>query len=271
MSAVKASAMAAFAAQLKAWRRRMGWSQVDLGEKIGYSDSLVSGVENCNKTPTADFAKRCDEAFGTPDTFADVQRLVAREAWPSYFAPIIDFESHAVRIHEWEMRVIPGLLQSEEYARSVISAGKPRATPEAVDRSVSLRLARQEIFTRDDPPMLWSVVHEGALRHMIGSHPVMGEQLDKLITLARTPDVVIQVLPYNAYDHPGTDGPISVYDFADAPSVAYAECNTGGMIVESPDGVAGLMTTISMIRAAALPPRESVELLIRIRSEIDNK
>jgi transcriptional regulator with XRE-family HTH domain len=270
VSAVKASAMATFGRQLKAWRHRQGWSQVELGEKISYSDSLISGVENATKTPTADFAQRCDEAFSTPATFVDLQRLVAREALPSYFAPVIDFEARAVRIHEWEMRVIPGLLQTEDYARSVISAGKPRATPEAVDRAVSLRLARQEILTRDESPMLWSVLHEGALRHMIGSPDVMREQLDKLIALARTPDVVMQVLPFTAGDHPGTDGPISVFDFADSPPVAYTECNGGGMIIESPDGVAELVTTLNMIRAAAPPPRDSLALLVKIRSEIND-
>lgn len=269
-SAVKKSAMETFGSQLKKWRHRQGWSQVELGEKISYSDSLISGVENATKTPTGDFAQRCDEAFGTPGTFADMQELVAREAWPSYFAPVIDFEQKAVRIHEWEMRVVPGLLQTADYARSVIAAGKPRSTPDAVDRAVSLRLARQEILARDNPPLCWYVIHEGALRHLVGSPEIMSGQLDKLIMLARTPDVVIQVLPFTAGDHPGTDGPISVFDFADSPSVAYTECKGGGMIIESADGVADLVTILNMIRAAALPPRESLALLVKIRSEISD-
>ena len=126
MSAVKTSALATFAAQLKAWRKCRGWSQGELAARLAYSDSLVSGIETMAKTPTLDFAKRCDEVFGTPRTFVSLHELVSREAWPSYFAPVIDFEIQAVRIHEWEMRVVPGLLQTEDYARSVISAGKPR-------------------------------------------------------------------------------------------------------------------------------------------------
>jgi transcriptional regulator with XRE-family HTH domain len=265
---VKASALAKFAAQLRAWRQRSGWSQVELAEKLLCSDSLVSGVETMNKTPTLDFARRLDEAFNLPGTFVALHELISREAWPSYFAPVIDFEMRAVRIHEWELRVIPGLLQTESYARSVISAGKPRFSADALDRSVSSRIERQRILARDNPPMLWAVLHEGTLRHVVGGRAVMAEQLDKLIDVARLPDVVIQVLPFTASDHPGTDGPISVFDFTDAASVAYTECNGGGMIVESAGQVAELMTTINLMRAVALPPRESMNLLVQIRSEI---
>jgi hypothetical protein len=96
----------------------------------------------------------------------------------------------------------------------------------------------------------------------------MAEQLDKIIDVTRMPDVVIQVLPFIASDNPGTDGPIAVFDFANVPSVAYTECNGGGMIVESSDQVAELMNTVNLIRAVALPPRESTSLLMQIRSEI---
>ena len=116
--------------------------------------------------------------------------------------------------------------------------------------------------------MFWAVLHEGALRHRVGGRAVMAEQLDKIIDIARLPDAVIQVLPFTASDHPGADGPIAVFDFADAASVAYTECKGGGMIVESPGQVADLMTTVNLIRAVALPPRESMNLLMQIRSEI---
>lgn len=267
-SLVKASALAKFAVQLRAWRQRSGWSQADLADKLLCSDSLVSGVETMNKTPTLDFAKRADQAFDLPGTFVVLHELVSREAWPSYFAPVIDFETRAVRIHEWELRVIPGLLQTEGYARSVISAGKPRLGPDGLDRLVTSRIERQRILTRDDPPMYWAVLHEGTLRHMVGGRAVMAGQLDKIIDIARLPDAVIQVLPFAASDHPGADGPISVFDFADDSPVAYTECKGGGMIVEAASQVAELMTTVNLIRAVALPPRESMNLLTQIRSEI---
>lgn len=268
MSEVELSALSTYAQQLKAWRKLRGWSQVELADKLGYSDSLVSGVETKTKTPTLDFAKGCDTAFECPGTFVSLHELVSREAWPSYFAPVIDFEAQAVRIHEWELRVVPGLFQTEDYARTVISAGNPRLSDSELDRKVNGRMERQRIFERDSPPLYWTVLDEGVLRQVIGSSAIMAAQLDRLVEAARSPDVVIQVLPFTASDHPGTDGPVTVFDFAGEPSKAYTECNGGGMIAENLEAVAGLMTTINVIRAAALPPRESTALLWQIRSEI---
>lgn len=268
MSGVKTSALEAFAAQLKAWRKKRGWSQAELAGKLAYSDSLVSGIETMAKTPTLDFAKRCDEVFDAPGTFALLHALLSREAWPSYFAPVIDFENQAVRIHEWELRVVPGLLQTEEYARSVITAGKPRIAQVELDRKVIGRLDRQRILERDRPPMYWTVLYEGALKHLIGSSAIMTAQLDKLIEVGQSPDIVIQVLPFTANDHPGTDGPMQVFDLPDSASVTYMECNGGGMITENPEAVADQMNRLNMIRAAALPLRESMALLQQIRSEV---
>ena len=90
MSGMKTTSLAAFASQLRAWRQQMGWTQVEAADKLGYSASLVSGIETMDKTPTADFAQRCDTTFQTPGTFATMRNLVAREVWPSYFAPVID-------------------------------------------------------------------------------------------------------------------------------------------------------------------------------------
>jgi transcriptional regulator with XRE-family HTH domain len=261
--------MAKFAKQLQGWRTKRGWTQVELAEKLGYSNALVSQVEQQQKAPSADFAAKCDEVFGTPETFADLQELVAREAWPSYFAPVIDAETRAAQVHEWDQRVIPGLLQTEDYARSVIKAGKPRISADELERKVSSRLERQAIFARESGrPMYWVVMHEGVLRHVVGSPEIMRAQLDRLIEAADSPDIIIQVLPYSASDHPGTDGPILVFDFPSAPSSGYTECNGGGMIVEQPDQVAELVTSMSLIRAAALSPRESRNCIGKIRDEI---
>ena len=268
MAEVKTTAIAAFADELRSWRQHFGWSQAELAGKIAYSPSLVSGVETLAKTPALDFAKRCDQAFGTPGTLTRLQELVVREAYPSWFAPVVGFEREAVRLHGWELGAVPGLLQTEDYARAVIRAGRPQDTAEAVDRTVAARMERQEALNGDSTPMLWYVLGEGALRHQAGGADVMAAQLDKLITKAGEPGIVIQVLPFTATDHAGADGPISVYEFADAPTVAYTECYGGGRIVEAHDEVADLMTVVSVIRASALSPPESARLMREIRSEI---
>lgn len=271
MPEVETTALSVFATELRCWRQRMGWSQVECGEKIAFSASLVGAVETCKRTPTLDFARRLDEVLGTPGTFARLHELIAREAYPSWFAPVIGFEREAVRVHGWELGVVPGLLQTEAYARAVIRACRPTDSAEMIDRTVAARLDRQQILAGERAPLLWYVMAEGVLRHMVGGAAVMAEQLDKLIGLAGMPGIVIQVLPFTASDHPGVDGPIAVYDFADAPSVCYTECYGGGRVIEARDGVADLVTVVSMIRASALPPGDSIELTRKIRSEIRDR
>jgi transcriptional regulator with XRE-family HTH domain len=260
--------LATFAGELKAWRERMELTQQAFAEKLGYSAALVAAVEQCKRSPTVDFATRCDEVTGAPGTFVRWQAQVARESYPAFFAPVLAFEREAVRIHGWELGAIPGLLQAEPYAHALIKSGRPTDSDSAIDRLVSARIERQAILTGDNPPLFWYVIDEGVLRHVVGNSAVMGAQLDSLIEAADTPAIVIQVLPFTADNHAGSDGPITVYEFAEAPTVAYTECYSGGRIVEAHEEVAGLMTVVSMLRASALPPRESRELIRQIRSQI---
>jgi transcriptional regulator with XRE-family HTH domain len=270
VSEVKTTSLAAFGSQLRSWRQQIGWTQVETGDKLGYSASLISGIETTDKTPTADFAARCDKTFGAPGTFTTLQELVSREAYPAFFAPVVPFEREAVRIHGWELGAIPGLLQTEEYAHAMIKSGRPADSDSAIDRLVAARMERQTILTSDHAPMLWYVVDEGVLRHVVGGSAVMGAQLDRLSEAASTPGIVIQVLPFTADNHAGSDGPITVYEFTDAPTVCYTECYSGGRIVEGDSEVAHLMTVVSLIRASALSPHTSIALIRRIRSEIDD-
>jgi transcriptional regulator with XRE-family HTH domain len=267
---MKTSALAAFASQLRSWRLHFGWTQVEMGTKLGYSASLISGIETMDKGPTSDFAARCDEVFRTPGTFATLQELVAREAYPAFFAPVIPFERDAIRIHGWELGVVPGLLQTEGYARALIGSGRPMDCQEEIDQFVAARLERQEVLTGENPPLLWYVLDESVVRHLVGGPVIMRTQLDRLLDASAGPGIVLQILPYAADNHAGADGPISLYEFADSPSVCYTECYGGGRIVEGRGEVADLMTVISLVRAAALSERESRALLHRIRSEIDD-
>jgi hypothetical protein len=241
-----------------------------MGAKLGYSASLISGIETMDKAATADFAARCDDTFRTPGTFATLQELVGREAYPAFFAPVLPFEREAIRIHGWELGAVPGLLQTEDYARALIRSGRPMDRPEEIDRLVAARIERQEVVNCDKPPLLWYVLDESVVRHVVGGPVVMGTQLDRLLDASAGNGIVLQVLPFAADNHAGADGPISVYEFAETPSVCYTECYGGGRIVEGRAEVADLMTVISLIRASALSERGSRELVYRIRSEIDD-
>jgi transcriptional regulator with XRE-family HTH domain len=248
------------------WR---GWTQVELGKKLGYSSSFVSDVERGDRGASQDFAARADETFALPGTFARLYDDLDREAYPTWFAAVIPVEREASRISGWSLGALPGLLQTERYARSIIRARRPSASDEEVDQAVTARLARQEILARPVPPKLWYVIHEGALRHVVGDAEIMAEQVDKLIKAASLPGIVIQVLTYGAHDHPGVEGPVSIYE--GTRTHGYTECFGGGRLVEDPEEVRDLAEIIDLLRAAAASPRESLHLMTAIRRDLDGQ
>jgi transcriptional regulator with XRE-family HTH domain len=265
------SGLALFAAELKAQRTLLGWTQAELGDKIGFSGSFVSDVERCERTPRIDFARACDHEMGLPGTLERMHETVRNAAYPPFFAPVVPFEREAVRIHGFELGSVPGLLQTETYARALIRATRPHDKEADIERLVTARIERQEILSKDNPPLLWYVLDESVLRRVVGSHAVMAEQIDQLITAAGSPSMVIQVLTLADSEGVGSDGPISIYEFRGAPSVCYTECNRGGRLIEDHAEVAEMMTKINMIRVSALSPRASAELMRQIRSQNDDQ
>jgi transcriptional regulator with XRE-family HTH domain len=269
VDAAEPSGRKRFSAELKAQRHAKGWTQVELGEKLGYSGSFVSDVERADRSPSEDFAKRCDDTFGLPGTFVRHWEDLQREVFPTWFAPITPIEREADKITGWELGAVPGLLQTEDYARALIKAGRPHDGEEAIERIVRGRIDRQAVMARPKPPKLTYVIHEGVLRHVVGSREVMADQLDSLVKVAEEPGVVIQALPFSAHDFAGAEGLLYIYERLGQPTVVYTECFGGARIIEILQEVSDLVTVMGMLRAAALPPRDSVELMRAIRRELD--
>lgn len=264
------SALSRFAAEMKAWRTKIGITQAELAKQIGYSPALVAAIEQCQRSPQPGFAEACDKATGAPGTFARWQGQVVQESYPPFFGPVVEFEREATRIHDWELGALPGLIQTETYAEAVVLARHPGKSAESVAHIVTARLNRQEILG-NERPMLWFVVHEGVLRQMIGGPAVMAAQLDHVLELIAARRIVLQVLPFTASEHAGMEGPITIFEFANALTVGYTECHTGGRIVDDSAEVADLMTIMDSIRSCALSPVDSAERIRKIRSEIDEQ
>lgn len=192
-----------------------------------------------------------------------------RSLFPVWFAPVIPIEREAEKITGWELGSVPGLLQTEGYARSVAKARKPQDSEEAVERLVRARMDRQGILSRSKPPMLWYIIHEGVLRQHIGGTEVMAVQLDQLIKSAESPGIVMQVLPFSAQANAGVDGLLYLYERAGHPVVAYCETYGGARVINDATEISDLATVMEMLRAAALSPWDSVALARQIRRDFD--
>lgn len=264
------SAASRYAAEQKAWRERMGLDQKGFAQALGFSIDLIRAVEQCKRTPTEPYASRCDAVTEAPGTFARWQAQVVEASYPSFFAPVIELERNAACIHGWELGAIPGLLQTEAYARAQIRVTRPYDSEDKVEATVSGRIRRQEILTREQPPVLWYVLDESILHRIVGSTQIMSEQLDHVLTACGRPGMVVQVLTFATGEGIGADGPISVYEFSDSPTVCYTECYRGGRLIEDRAEVAEMMTKINHIRVSALSPRASIERIREIRSRIND-
>jgi transcriptional regulator with XRE-family HTH domain len=254
------SALALFAAELQAARTRAALSRDELAARINYSPSLVGMVESMRRVPSLDFAQRCDDALATTGTFARLHAHLRTAPFPSWFRPFAQHEAEATSLRTFELVLVPGLLQIGAYARALLST-KVGATEDEVDQLVTARLERQAILDRDDPPLLWVLIDEGALRRPVGGADVMGAQMEHLVEMARRPNVVIQVIPIEVGAHQGLVGAFVIADFAKAPSIVYLETALAGLVVERAEDVAAVTLTYDTLKTEALPRAASLELL----------
>ncbi len=250
-----------FGEELRAHRTRAKLQQAEVAPKLFISTSLEGAIENGRRLPKRQTAKLCDELFNTPGTFLRLWRLVVQRAYPLRFGLYKELEADATRIHVWEMRYVPGLLQTPNYARAILRLDVSRGTDDAIDEDVEARIARQEIFTKDNTPLAWFIMDESVLYRAYGGREIMREQIEKLIDMAMHPKVVIQIMPFTVTDHPGPDGPLIIFEFNDSQPIAYAEGRGSGRLIETRANVAEAIACYDLIRAAALPRSATLEFL----------
>jgi Domain of unknown function (DUF5753) len=155
-------------------------------------------------------------------------------------------------------------LQTDEYARAILRAARPRDSEERIDQLVTARMDRQAILSRDDPPDLWVIIDEGVLRRPVGEPGVMTGQLGHLLTAARRPGVTVQVMPTSAGAHAGLLGSLVIASFDSAPDIAYLDNALTGQLVERREDVTNVGMLYDTLRAEALPPRASEQLITEV-------
>lgn len=263
-----ANALAFFGAELRHHRSRARMSQDLLGDRVYCSGSLVGLIETARRMPTLDFARRCDEVLRTGGVLERLWPLVGKESHPSWFRPFVEVEERATNIREWEPLMIPGLLQTEGYARALITAWQPGDGAGVIDQRVAARMERQEILSRTAPPLLWTIIGESALRARVGGPKVMSDQLAHLLDAATgNPKVIVQVVPLTAPAHPGLSGAFELVSRPGESDMAYLEVQGKAHLVEQASEVERYALLYDMLRAVALSPDASHDLMDRLAKE----
>lgn len=259
----------AFAQELKAARESHGYTQEQLAKLIPVHVSVIAKLETCRVMPSPDLAANLDSVLTMPGTFARLRGLMMSARFEPWFRPFVDIEERATMLRWWEPLVIPGLLQTEAYARGMIRAGRPGDSDAEIDHLVAARMTRQAILDRDDPspPMLSVILGETVLRQRIGDATTMREQLGRLVESAGSLRISIQVMPSGADAHPGMLGPFVIATFDDGPDAAYLDNALTGQVTERRKEVARVALLYDTLRSEALAPGASRELIAKVKQE----
>ncbi|MCX4554163.1 Scr1 family TA system antitoxin-like transcriptional regulator [Streptomyces sp. NBC_01500] len=260
------SRQAAFGARLRSSREARGWTQEDLASRMEYSSTHISAVETCRKVPTCRFSRRADLALGTAGTTDSYERQWREigsnnllEGFPEY----VGYEGRAVEIRLFEIGIVPGLLQTQEYAGALADGDVRRGaiTPEQADARVAFLAERQAALLRSKPPMMLVTMDESCIRHRVGGPAVMAAQLARLVEFAALPNTVLQVSPCDIGERRPFNLPVNVLTLPDRSMVAYAESQAQGHLDRESTFVLSLLTAYHHLQAEALSQAASVAMI----------
>ena len=248
----------AFGRQLKLFRERAGLTQAELGKRLNYGPDLVAAVERGRRIAQPHMIDRADEVLDAGGVLKAMKDEVARARYPRFFRDAARYEADAVEVHVYANHVVPGLLQTEEYARAVFHMRRPPLHEDTIEQRVAARLARQRLFSRSPTPSVSFVVEEVVLHRPLGGRDVLRRQLEHLLTIGRLPHVEFQVMPTSCEEHAGLGGPMTLLESPRQQRVAYLEVGNVSRILTERAKVRELEVQYGIIRAQALGPRESL-------------
>ncbi|MEV1045005.1 helix-turn-helix transcriptional regulator [Streptomyces sp. NPDC049916] len=264
------SPRAAYGARIRRYREARGWSQDVLAPKLGYSSQHVSAVETARKSPTLKFSRRSDQAFGTAGTVDSFEREWAEMRTGSLlagFPEYVDFEGRAVELRLYEIGIIPGLLQTPEYARVLADSAVRRGATTAVqaDERVAFLAERQAALLRTPPPMIFVVMDESCVLRPVGGAAVMDAQLDHLLAFAEMPNAVLQVAPFAMGERRTLDYPVNILTLPDRSVVCYAESQSQGYLDRESSSVLPVLTDYHQLQRESLSKTATVARIRDLR------
>lgn len=259
----------AFGAAMRAFREHAGVSREQLAAQTNYSLETIRSVEIGRRAPQPPLiagVERELNALGVLTAMADT--LEKKKGLAVWFRNWADLEALAVSLYTYECRVVPGLLQTEAYARTVITSVPPVMDEEEVERKVAKRLARQGLLSRTPLVSLNFIIEEAVLVRGTGGPAVMGDQIDHLLTCARLRNVDLQLMPLKQPQHAGHDGPMQLLETPDHRWLGYFEGQRGSSTIADPNEVSIMAQRYAIMRSQALTPDDTVSLLERMRGDL---
>lgn len=254
-----------FGVELRKLRTYAGVSQLQLSSKLMLSRSLISGFERGTRHPNRDQAELLDRVLDTGGVLTRLWGSLAnQDIYPEWFNDVVAMERESVEIREYQSILVPGLVQTAQYAEALTRASRPWADTKQVRHAVDSRVKRQEIL-RDGGPLVWFVVDEIVIRRAVGSAEIMRDQLDQMLRLMDKGLIRLQVIPTGTLHHPGLCTPFRIMTFATQPPVAYAERLKGGDVIDAAGEVRECNTIFGALQAEALSPSASAEMIQQVR------
>lgn len=253
--------------QIKVLRERAGPSQRELGAAVNYGEDLISAIERGVRTPQPDFLECVDELLNAGGVLKaavpEVREALARSRTrhPDWFRDYADTEAKAVALHDYSTQAVLGLLQTEDYARAVFTHRRPLLDEATIEKRVTDRLARQQIFERRPPPTFSFILEESVLQRPIGGRSVLAGQLRQLLRIGGLRTVQLQVMPTDREEHPSLSGAFTLLNPKGRQQVAYTELHGHPRLITEPEEVRVFSERYGIMQAQALTPRRSMSLI----------
>ncbi|AWZ07514.1 MULTISPECIES: helix-turn-helix transcriptional regulator [unclassified Streptomyces] len=261
---------AAFGARLRSSREERGWTQLGLGKRMGFSSTHISAVETGRKISTLRFVRSADAVFGlagTEDTFERQWREIRHGVLLEGFPEFLGYESRAVEIRLYEVGVIPGLLQTPEYATVLAESAVKRGaiTPKQAAERIAIVADRQAVLLGTPPPLVLAVLDESCIRRPLGGPDVMREQFTRLLEFAELPNTVLQVAPFDMGERRPFNLPVTVLTLPDRSIMSYAESAQRGHLERENNSVVPMLTAYHQLQAEACTQAASVAMIDQLR------
>jgi transcriptional regulator with XRE-family HTH domain len=257
-----------FGRQMKLLREAAGLTRAELGARVGYGDAQIASVEQGRRVPRPELIDAVDQAVGGGGVLSAVKEEVGKARYPGFFREFVRLEAEAVELHAYDALLVNGLLQCDEYARTVFEMWRPLLDEATVEQRLAARLSRQKIFARTPAPLISFVIEESALRRPLGGRQVLRAQLEQLLLVGHQRNVEIQVMPIDRDEHASLAGPFTLLLTKSRRRMAYVEAQSQSVVHSDPAKVQNLEATYGILRAQALTPKESLGWIERLLGEL---